>query len=70
MILDLPCHIVDIRSFKIADPNEEYDWSWIETYGDVILKIKCIDGLFILIRTGYSDHGKMEKEQCQIPNLQ
>lgn len=49
---DLPS-IIDIRSFKIGMSDEHFDDSWIKNRGDIIIKIVCEDGVFILIREGY-----------------
>ena len=35
-------------------PNsQEYDPSWIEAQGEVIMRIPCSDGLIIILRVGY-----------------
>ena len=41
--------MADYITYRISDPNEEFDWSWVEKHGRIIMKSKCEDGLFILL---------------------
>lgn len=43
--------MTEIIAYRIGCGDEEYDTSWIEEKGRVILKIACQEGVFLLVIT-------------------
>lgn len=59
---DLP-RCKDIEKFTIGT-TQEYDTSWIEDQGEIIMRIPCADGLIVIIRKGYWTEGTEASSRC------
>ena len=46
-----PISTREIVSWRVGEPREEYDFRRIEKHGDVILRVECTDGVFLLLLT-------------------
>lgn len=39
----------EIVCWRVGEPSQDYDETKLEKYGEIILKVKCSDGMFYLI---------------------
>jgi len=51
--LEPPSKLVELVVFKLP---LDYNCTWIETKGDIIMKIPCTDGMFLLARLPWSEN--------------
>lgn len=40
----------DLVPFRIGHSEEPYDFTWLEDNHEIVLKIQCEDGIFLLLR--------------------
>lgn len=48
-ILEIPSVLKDIWTLKVPQTSEEYNYSWIEKENEILIEVKCDNGIVILL---------------------
>lgn len=74
-MIDLCIHPIpknnEIVCIRIGGVTPSFDYSWIEQKGEILLKIPCVDGMFLLARIPWLDEDPKDRHTLgeKTPNM-